>query len=523
MGTQVAEPFDTSMQAPGAVAGVPQECFVLKWSDYHTNVADSLKLMRADGDFLDTTVACSGSEQLQAHRVVLSAFSPYLKGMLRNNPHPNPVLIMPPNVRFMDLHSLLEFMYHGEVRVPADSLESLMQLAQLLKVKGLTEEKEGFDEEYPSKDNGYQTGVGHHEASVSQPAMNNAKKRKRTASTSTIASESNDDDSRFSQSQSTSYNQAQNYDAIHPGGPNGGDETSGTGIKLAGLICPQCRALIKGPAALKEHLAAVHGILATQSPTQTPTKAPQQQQTENIAVGQVRSDRTNVDNPTWNSTKAQKQETSEMISEPEAFYCDICPKEKVRPFPTEQKLITHKKRVHPEEDLDEEDLDIHENSSRYEESGRVPASPIPQHDSNMSAPTQRPNLNATSAQSHKRSGRGGSSRGRSPALGRVNNPKERSMMGRMDGMQGKKMEAERSERMEGRHGESPRHRRVSNNTGEYTDDMSNGSSMARPIGQVSPAPRSSSNNNTGVSKVQKRPSNSGRTKADPSKSLYYNL
>ena len=144
MGTQNPETFSSNMAQPGV--GQPQECFVLKWNDYHTNVADSFKSMRADGDFLDTTVACNGSEQLQAHRVVLAAFSPYLKGMLRNNPQPNPVLIMPPNVKFIDLHSLLEFMYHGEVRVPADHIESLMQLAQLLRVKGLTDEKELEDE-----------------------------------------------------------------------------------------------------------------------------------------------------------------------------------------------------------------------------------------------------------------------------------------------------------------------------------------------------------------------------------------
>ena len=117
----------------------------MKWSDYHFNVANSFRVMRADGDFLDTTVACSESQQLQAHRVVLAAFSPYLKGMLRNNPAPHPVLVMPPSVKFGDLHSLLEFMYHGEVRVPADSLESLMALAQLLRIKGLTEDKGGLD------------------------------------------------------------------------------------------------------------------------------------------------------------------------------------------------------------------------------------------------------------------------------------------------------------------------------------------------------------------------------------------
>jgi len=452
MGTQAAETFDTNMQAQGTVAGELQECFVLKWTDYHTNVADSLKLMRADGDFLDTTVACSGSEQLQAHRLVLSAFSPYLKGMLRNNPQPNPVLIMPPNVRFIDLHSLLEFMYHGEVRVPADNLESLMQLAQLLKIKGLTEENE---EEYPYK----------------------------------MEDKGNEDATKFTQPS----------DYIEPASKN--DETSGAGIKLSGLICPQCRILIRGPAALKEHLAAAHGILGDQSPTQTPTKI-SQSKPESVGLSTATSEPGNKDNSSWSKANARRSEANEM-TQPESFGKRG---KKKRPLPQE-------------EDLDDEDLEEHESANRYEESNRTP------YDTNMNAPGQRTNLNVTSTQPNKRTGRGGSSRGRSPALGRANNPKERSMMGRMDNIQGKKIDAERSDRMEGRYAESPRHRRVSNNS-EYTDDTSKSEthSMTRPGGQVSPAPKSgSNNNNTGVSKVPKRPSNQGRTKADPSKSLYYNM
>merc|ERR1712115_620773 len=110
----------------------------------------------------------------------------------------------------------------------------------------------------------------------------------------------------------------------------------------------------------------------------------------------------------------------------------------------------NKKIINPEEDLEDEDLE------EGLESSRMPTSPY--RDTNMSAPAQRGNLNATPTQPNKRTGRGGSSRGRSPALGRMNNPKERTMMGNM---QGKKMGADTPDRMEGR--------RASNNTGDYMD------------------------------------------------------
>ena len=519
MGTQLpSESFDSNMTQPGTGGSEPQECFVLKWSEYHMNVAESFKTMRADGDFLDTTVACSGSEQLQAHRVVLSAFSPYLKGMLRNNPQPNPVLIMPPTVKFIDLHSLLEFMYHGEVRVPADDLESLMQLAQLLRIKGLTEEKDGPEDNYRFKPD-YQRGSSGPLPSSSNAVPSNKgdepkSKRKRMTSTSTVASDIHDDDSRFSQPYSTSSSQAtpqsytgtstngfnENahsihpaaYDAMHPGGPSGGDGVSGSAIKLQGLICPQCRIMCHGVPALKEHMAASHGIINTpnNTPAQTPVKLPKQPMVDNVPpmVSQV-----------WNAPKVHGN--NEVNPEPEAFYCNICPKEKSKPFPSHQKLLSHQKRVHKEDDLDEEDLQQSHDDLAYEETIEM-SSPSPNDASIMTAPVQRANQHSTPTPNNKRIGRGGSNRGRSPALGRT---KKGTNMGRSDNVQGGRVELERVDRSESRHIESPRHRQVSNAI-EIVDGMSTGSaksdthSMARPIGQVSPAPRHSSN--SGVSKTQ---------------------
>ena len=81
---------------------------------------------------------------------MLSACSPYFRAMLRKskNPHPvttikknqfplyhfDQVLIMPDNVRFQDLASLVDFMYLGEVSVPHEDLPLFMALAKQFKV-----------------------------------------------------------------------------------------------------------------------------------------------------------------------------------------------------------------------------------------------------------------------------------------------------------------------------------------------------------------------------------------------------
>ena len=160
-------------------------------------------------------------------------------------------------------------------------------------------------------------------------------------------------------------------------------------------------------------------------------------------------------------------------------------------------MISHKKRQHKEDDLDEEDLQSHGELSAYEDTNGMP-SPLSQNETVMTAPSQRPNPSATPTQFQKRSGRGGSSRGRSPAL---TNRKKGMNMDKSDNMHGGKMEKDRSE---GRQIESPRHRRLSNTEPSMDGGPASkgeSHSMVRPIGQVSPAPRNNSTS-AGVSNLQ---------------------
>ena len=60
---------------------------------------------------------------------------PFARSLLKRNPGQHPVLIMPPGVRFAELAYLVDFMYHGEVSILQDEIQSFMNLAELLKVK----------------------------------------------------------------------------------------------------------------------------------------------------------------------------------------------------------------------------------------------------------------------------------------------------------------------------------------------------------------------------------------------------
>lgn len=56
--------------------------FCLRWNNYQNNITAAFENLRGDEDFIDVTLACDG-KTLKAHKVVLSACSPYFKELLK--------------------------------------------------------------------------------------------------------------------------------------------------------------------------------------------------------------------------------------------------------------------------------------------------------------------------------------------------------------------------------------------------------------------------------------------------------
>ena len=110
------------------------EKFCLRWNDFEENISNAFKDIRAEKDFFDVTIACE-DDQLMAHKVILSACSPFFKNVLRRNQHQHPLLYLK-GVSVRDMEALLNFMYHGKVNVAQGDLNSFLQVAEDLKVKG---------------------------------------------------------------------------------------------------------------------------------------------------------------------------------------------------------------------------------------------------------------------------------------------------------------------------------------------------------------------------------------------------
>ncbi|XP_043065774.1 broad-complex core protein isoforms 1/2/3/4/5 isoform X4 [Drosophila bipectinata] len=113
--------------------------FCLRWNNYQSSITSAFENLRDDEAFVDVTLACEG-RSIKAHRVVLSACSPYFRELLKSTPCKHPVILLQ-DVNFNDLHSLVEFIYHGEVNVHQKSLQSFLKTAEVLRVSGLTQQQ----------------------------------------------------------------------------------------------------------------------------------------------------------------------------------------------------------------------------------------------------------------------------------------------------------------------------------------------------------------------------------------------
>ena len=114
------------------------EKFCIQWNNFEKDFSSAFRSIREDKDFFDITIVCE-DEQIEAHKVILSACSPFFKNMLRRNQHQHPLLYMK-GVSYRDMEAVLNFMYHGEVNIAQEDLNSFLQVAEDLSVKGLTQQ-----------------------------------------------------------------------------------------------------------------------------------------------------------------------------------------------------------------------------------------------------------------------------------------------------------------------------------------------------------------------------------------------
>lgn len=60
------------------------QLYSVRWNEFHTSIITSFRHLLDQEDFIDVTLACEG-QSFTAHKVVLSACSPYFRSLLKVN------------------------------------------------------------------------------------------------------------------------------------------------------------------------------------------------------------------------------------------------------------------------------------------------------------------------------------------------------------------------------------------------------------------------------------------------------
>jgi len=129
--------------------GTSDQRFSLRWNNYQSHLVTAFESLLEEKDFVDVTLGVEG-RKLPAHKMLLSACSPYFRDLLKGNPCQHPIIVLR-DIKYDDLFSLLQFMYNGEVNVAQDQLNSFLKSAESLKIRGLTDNDSASTNEETTK------------------------------------------------------------------------------------------------------------------------------------------------------------------------------------------------------------------------------------------------------------------------------------------------------------------------------------------------------------------------------------
>jgi len=118
-----------------------KEMLRLHCNSFEMNIYNSWQNFQNEDDLSDVTIACDDdpSHQIQAHKIILSSFSPIFRNLVRLNPGHKSVLYLR-GVKYNELVNIMNFIYKGEVNIVVEDVNNFIALAQDLKIKGLSEE-----------------------------------------------------------------------------------------------------------------------------------------------------------------------------------------------------------------------------------------------------------------------------------------------------------------------------------------------------------------------------------------------
>lgn len=112
-----------------------QSHYSLRWNNHQTHILAAFDALLQAETLVDVTLVCAETS-VRAHKVVLSACSPFFQRIFSENPCKHPVIVLK-DFSGWEVQAIVDFMYKGEISVVQEQLQSLIKAAESLQVRGL--------------------------------------------------------------------------------------------------------------------------------------------------------------------------------------------------------------------------------------------------------------------------------------------------------------------------------------------------------------------------------------------------
>lgn len=112
--------------------------YCLRWNNHQSNLLTVFDDLLQTEAFTDVSLVADNNQIIKCHKIVLAACSSYFQSLFIALPCQHPIIILK-DVKYSELRAILEYIYHGEVNVQQNQLRDLLQIAQMLQIKGLIE------------------------------------------------------------------------------------------------------------------------------------------------------------------------------------------------------------------------------------------------------------------------------------------------------------------------------------------------------------------------------------------------
>ena len=128
------------------------EKLILQWNEFQDNVKNAFGHLRDNSDFVNVTLACEDGRDIEAHKVILAASSPFFQRILKRNKHSHPMIYMR-GMKSDNLTAVVDFLYYGQAKVYQENLDGFLAIAEELQLKGLegSQDQDGSNDEEGQK------------------------------------------------------------------------------------------------------------------------------------------------------------------------------------------------------------------------------------------------------------------------------------------------------------------------------------------------------------------------------------